>query len=241
MRVAIGVALFALAAGCATPDDVAGPSDTLSSTGTTVVAATTTSSTSTTSTTTTTAPVETTTTTAPHREIVIAGTGRVYTLEESQAFGEFGPLLWNLVTTIHHKDAIEHHPLHEWVIWGPLWGGRIYDPTRSQDVYGVTDLDAIDPQEVAGAIPMGKTIILRQVRWSLDDLNTFGDELTALFIASEGEPLVCSMSRHEGVGLSLEVAESQLESVRAAIEATSVPVEAVIFDVVDECVFAVEL
>src|SRR3990172_7635690 len=83
-------------------------------------------------------PPATSTTTLPYRELVIHGTGKVYTPEESQAFGEFGPLLWNLVTTLNGTDRIEHHPGYEWVIWGPMWGGHIYDPGR--ETYGVTNL-----------------------------------------------------------------------------------------------------
>jgi hypothetical protein len=234
MRVAIRVALLALAAACAASDDVAGPSDLPSTTRTPVVAATTTS----TSTTTTTAPAETTTTTAPHREMEIRGTGKVYTLEESQAFGEFGPLLWNLVTTIHQKNAIEHHPRYEWVIWGPLWSGHIYDPTRSHDVYGVTDLDAIEAEEVAGAVPAGTTIILREVRWSLDDLNAWSPELGQMVHNQVGQS-ICAISTHAAFGFTLEVAESRLDYVEGLVDSlvvrTSVPREAVILEVSDAC------
>ena len=238
MRMVTIAALVLVVAGCATPNEVARPSDTLSTTGTTVGAATTTSSTSTTSTTTTSVPVETTTTTAPHREIVIPGTGRVYTLDESQAFGEFGPLLWNLVTTIHHKDAIAHHPLHEWVIWGPLWGGRLYDPERSHDVYGVTDLDAIDPVEVAGGVPAGTTVILREVPWSLDQMSAWSPALSELFTIQVGQS-ICDIDRSDGFGFTLEVAESRLAYVEGLVEAlfedTDVPREAVTLEVSEDC------
>lgn len=162
----------------------------------------------------------------------------MYTLEESQAFGEFGPLLWNLVTTIHHKDAIEHHPLHEWVIWGPLWGGRLYDPTRPQDVYGVTDLDAIEPAGVAGAVPAGTTIILREVRWSLDDLNAWSPALFELFTIQVGQS-ICEIDQGVEFGFALEVAESRRAYVEGLVETlfedTDVPREAVTLEVSEDC------
>jgi hypothetical protein len=230
MRIAIVLVMAGLAA-CTTPDEVAVSPDPPSTTATT-------STEITTSSTSTTAPAETTTTTEPPREIVIRGTGKVYTLEESQAFGEFGPLLWNLVTTIHHKDAIEHHPLHEWVIWGPLWGGRIYDPTRFHDVYGVTDLRAIEAEEVAAAVPAGTTIILREVRWSLDDLDSWSPALLELIINQVGQS-ICDIERRDGFGFTLEVAESRLTYVESLVdslvERTSVPREAVILEVSEDC------
>jgi hypothetical protein len=168
----------------------------------------------------------------------IRGIGRVYTLEESQAFGEFGPFLWNLVTMIHHKDAIEHHPRYEWVVWGPLWGGHVYDPTRSHDVYGVTDLDAIAPEEVASALPAGTTIILREVRWSLDDLNAWSPELGQMVNNQVGQS-ICAISTGVAFGFTLEVAQSRLGYVESLVdslvERTSVPREAVILEVSDDC------
>jgi len=237
MRVVIVTALLAAVAACATADDLAAFQEPSSTAPTTSTGATT-SPTSTPTTTTSTTPAETTTTTAPHREIVIRGTGKVYTLEESQAFGEFGPLLWNLVTTIHHKEAIAHHPGHLWVIWGPLWGGRLYDPARSHDVYGVTDLDAIDPVEVAGAVPAGTTIILREVPWSLDEMSAWSPALSELFTIQVGQS-ICAIDRNDGFGFTLEVAESRLAYVEGLVETlfedTDVPREAVTLEVGEDC------
>lgn len=162
----------------------------------------------------------------------------MYTLEESQAFGEFGPLLWNLVTTIHHKDAIEHHPGHLWVIWGPLWGGRVYDPTNLHTIYGVTNLDAIDPEEVAGAIPKGRTIVLREVPWALDQMNEWSADVASMTTSQVGQS-ICAMSTSAGFGFTLEVAANRLAYVEGLVEdlvdETDIPGEAITIEVSKKC------
>jgi len=155
-------------------------------------------------------------------DLVIQGTGKVYSLEEAQAFGEFGPLLWNLVTTLNGSDTIEHGPGYEWVIWGPLWGGPIPYETN---VYGITDLSAVDPDAAAAAVPAGTAIRLRQVPWSLDDLGQFKDRLLAL--AMDGT--VCQ------VGPSSPVDGITVVSVTDEIDLVGVPPEVVRFEIVESC------
>lgn len=155
-------------------------------------------------------------------DLVIRGTGKVYSAEEAQAFGEFGPLLWNLVTTLNRSDSIEHGPRHEWVVWGPLWGGPI--PYESS-VYGVTDLDAVDLDAIAAAVPVGTSIRLRQVAWSLDDLNRFKADLVVLVMRRT----VCH------VGPSSPVDGITIVSVTDEIDLGGVPPEAVLFEIVDSC------
>lgn len=161
----------------------------------------------------------------------------MYTLEESQAFGEFGPLLWNLVTTIHHKDAIEHHPGHLWVIWGPLWGGRVYDPVRQVNVYGVTDLDAIDPVEVAGAVPAGTTITLREVPWALDDLNRWSSAILGFFADQpDDDRVLCGFDRrNDGLGFDVTLAVHGSSDFDAAMLVAGMPADAVFYEFLDEC------
>lgn len=170
----------------------------------------------------------TSTTTVPYRELVIHGTGKVYTLEESQAFGEFGPLLWNLVTTLNGTDQIEHHPGHQWVIWGPMWGGRIYDPGR--DTYGVTDLDAVDLEAVAAAVPAGETIVLREVLWSLDELNEFRDRLRD--IAGGLDTLSCGISWgvRPGEGLRIDGTADHADQIISDWELQGLPPEVLHFE-----------
>jgi hypothetical protein len=115
-------------------------------------------------------------TTPPAPDISITGTRAPYTFEETQAHGEFGPLLWGLVTTIGGMDDIPHGPTYEWVTWGPLWGG--YQAGSGPiEVYGVTDLSAVDVDAVAAVVPVGTTIILREVEWSLDELEEYAEIL----------------------------------------------------------------
>ena len=109
---------------------------------------------------------------------MIWGTRDAYTFEETQAFGEFGPVLWGLVTTLHGTDQIEHGPAYEWVRWGPLWGGSL-QVAGPHDTYGVTDLAAVDIEAIAAVIPTGEAVVVREVRWSLDDLEAFMDDLYA--------------------------------------------------------------
>ena len=116
--------------------------------------------------------------TTPPPDLIINGTREPFTFEETQAFGEFGPLLWGLVTTIGGIDDIPRGPTYEWVTWGPLWGG--YQAGSGPDeVYGVTDLSKVDPTTVAAVVPEGTTIILRQVDWSRDELEEYAESLWA--------------------------------------------------------------
>jgi len=114
----------------------------------------------------------------PQREVVIEGTREPYTFDETQAYGEFGPVLWHLVTTVNGTDAIDHHPQYEWVEWGPRWAGHQPDD-GPHTVYGVTDLSAVDVEAVATILPIGTTIVLREVRWSLDQLEEWKEMLNA--------------------------------------------------------------
>ncbi|MFH1331226.1 MAG: hypothetical protein ABIJ48_11310 [Actinomycetota bacterium] len=166
----------------------------------------------------------TTTTVASPPELVVEGKGPVYTLEEAQVFGEFGPLLWGLVTTLNGTDAIAHGPRHEWVIWGPLWAGRL--PVQGlYDVYGVTDLSAVDPEAIAAVVPAGTTIVLREVRWSLDELNQF----EALIRSGVPDNGICEIG-----GGSL-VNRLRLVSTVPDPDLAGVPPEAVVVEVVGEC------
>ena len=114
--------------------------------------------------------------TLPHQEMVIHGTRAPYTFEETQAYGEFGPLLWDLVTTLNGTDDIPHEPTYQWVTWGEQWAGHQPDPGPF-DVYGVTDLGEVDVEAITAVVPVGTTIVLRQVEWSLDELEEFAEML----------------------------------------------------------------
>jgi hypothetical protein len=116
------------------------------------------------------------TVTLANQEIVIEGTRAPYTFEETQAYGEFGPFLWGLVTTLNGIDDIPHGETYEWVTWGPQWAGHQPDPGPFE-VYGVTDLDAVDTEAIGAVVPVGTTIVLRQVEWSLDELEEFAEML----------------------------------------------------------------
>ena len=111
-------------------------------------------------------------------DITIEGAREPFTFEETQSYGEFGPLLWGLVTTIGGIEDIPHGPTYEWVTWGPLWGGY-QAGTGPIEVYGVTDLSAVDPDAVAAVVPFGTTIILREVAWSRDQLEDYAAALWA--------------------------------------------------------------
>jgi hypothetical protein len=119
---------------------------------------------------------ETVVSTTSPPDLVVVGTRGAFTFEETQAYGEFGPFIWGLVTTIGGVDDIPHGPAYEWVTWGPLWGGY-QAGTGPIEVYGVTDLSAVDPDAVAAVVPVGTTIILRQVEWSRDQLEDYLDTL----------------------------------------------------------------
>ncbi len=113
-------------------------------------------------------------------DVIISGTRGPYSIDEIQRSGEFGPLIWSLVTTLNGSDDIPHGPGYQWVDWGPLWAGRLIDPTfPGADVYGVTDLLAVDPVALAAVVPRVQTVVLVQVDWSLDDLERFADDLQA--------------------------------------------------------------
>lgn len=111
-------------------------------------------------------------------DLLIEGTRTPYTFDETQAFGEFGPLLWGLVTTLGHTDSIPHGPAYEWVDWGPLWAGQL-PVSGPNEVFGVTDLTAVDIESIAAVVPTGTTIAFREVRWSLDELEQFAADLQA--------------------------------------------------------------
>jgi hypothetical protein len=160
--------------------------------------------------------------------VLIHGTGKVYTLEESQAFGEFGPLLWNLVTTLNGTDRIEHHPGYEWVIWGPMWGGRIYDPGR--ETYGVTDLDAVDPETVAAAVPAGKTIVLREVPWSLDELNELSDRLRDIAGGLDTQECGISWGVRPGEGLRIDGTADHADQIVSQWKLQGLPLEVLHFE-----------
>ena len=182
-------------------------------------------------------PAETTTTTEPAAELIITGTGKVYTLEESQHFGEFGPLIWNLVTTLNGTDEIEHHPTYEWVIWGPMWGGRLNGSRPWREIFGVTDLDTVDPEAIAAAVPTGTVIVLREVRWSLDQLNDFLDSLRPEDIADD--PIFCELSTSPETGLELVATVAQIEFLQSELPGVLGDLfEAVHFTMTDECHYA---
>lgn len=111
-------------------------------------------------------------------DLLIDGTRIPYTFDETQAFGEFGPLLWGLVTTLNHTDSIPHGPGYEWVDWGPLWAGQL-PVSGPNEVFGVTDLSAVDIEAIAAVVPTGTAIGFREVRWSLDELEQFAADLWA--------------------------------------------------------------
>jgi hypothetical protein len=213
------LALALVVTSCGSP--TANPSTTSSATTpppvTTLVTATTVVTTTTTS-----------TTTVPYRELAIHGTGKVYTLEESQAFGEFGPLLWNLVTTLNGTDRIEHHPGYEWVSWGPTWGGRIYD--AGGNTYGVTDLDAVDPEAVAAAVPAGETIVLREVPWSLDELNEFSDRLREIARGMDTQNCGISWGVRPGEGLHIDGTADQAYEIASQWALNGLPPQALHFE-----------
>lgn len=177
-------------------------------------------------------PVETTTSGVPTSvslpppeptDVIIEGTRTPYTFDETQAFDEFGPLLWHLVTTINGTDDIPHGPGHEWVTWGPIWAGRL-PASGPYDVFGVTDLTAVDLEAIAAIVPVGTTIAFREVQWSLDQLGQFADELGA------GAPDngVCATGSGGYVNRIRVIATEPLNL-------GGVPPDAVAIELVDEC------
>ncbi|MFH2073390.1 MAG: hypothetical protein ABIJ75_11120 [Actinomycetota bacterium] len=156
-------------------------------------------------------------------ELVIEGIRVPYTFEETQAYGEFGPVLWGLVTTIGGVEGIPHGPGYEWVTWGPLWGGSLPGP-NPYDVYGVTNLLAVDVDAIAAVIPQGQIIVLREVRWSLDELEDFKSVL------NDGAPDngVCSTG-FDGTANRIRLVAT------ADLDLGGVPLDAVAVETVDEC------
>ena len=157
-------------------------------------------------------------------DLVIEGTRDAYTFDETQSFGEFGPVLWGLVTTINGTDQIEHSGDYGWVVWGDLWAG--YLPVSTDlEFYGVTDLSAVDAEAVAAVIPVGDTIVLRQVRWSLDQLN---DWKAAISVAMPDNG-ICS------VGYGYSVNRINIGATSPHPDLGDVPAEAVVIEVVPDC------
>jgi hypothetical protein len=163
------------------------------------------------------------------KEVLIHGTRAPYTFEETQAFGEFGPLLWGLVTTLNGAAEIAHGPTYDWVDWGPPWAGHQPD-SGPHDVYGVTDLSAVDVDAIAEVVPIGTTIVLRQVAWSLDELEEFKEWLNA------GAPDngVCS------TGFGLIPNRVSVVALASSLDLGDVPPGAVALETVDECPVYVE-
>jgi hypothetical protein len=163
------------------------------------------------------------------KELLIHGTRAPYTFEETQAFGEFGPLLWDLVTTLNGADEIPHGPTYDSVDWGPLWAGHQPD-SGPYDVYGVTDLSAFHVDAIAAVVPIGTTIVFRQVAWSLDELEEFKEALNA------GAPDngVCS------TGFGLIPNRVRVVALASSLDLGDVPPEAVAIETVDECPVYVE-
>ncbi len=157
-------------------------------------------------------------------EVRIEGTREPYTQEEARSFGEFDPLVWSLVTTLNGTNDIPHGPHYEWVTWGPLWSGRLPIP-GPPDVYGVTSISAIDPEAIAAVVPAGTTLILREVRWSLDELNEFKDRI------NDAAPQngVCVTS------FGAAVNRIQVVATVAEPDLRGVPLDAVAIEVVDAC------
>lgn len=152
-------------------------------------------------------------------EVNVDGTRAPYTDEELQSFDEFGPLLWHLVTTASGTDDIPHGPNHEWVQWGWNWAGHQPDD-GPHDVYGVVDLSAVDLDELAAGIPVGTTIVLRQVRWSKDQLSGFAQEL----YSGAPENGICS------TGSGLEPNKVRITATTPTPDLGGVPADAVWLD-----------
>jgi hypothetical protein len=157
-------------------------------------------------------------------DLRIEGTRPPYTFEETQAYGEFGPVLWGLVTTLSGADEIPHGPAYEWVDWGPLWAGHQPDP-GPYDVYGVTDLSAVDPDAIAAVVPIGSTIVLREVEWSLDQL----EEFIELLIVGASENRVCS------TGFGMTPNRVRVVALAPGPVLGDVPREALAIEIVDDC------
>ena len=162
----------------------------------------------------------------PVPDLVIEGTGEPYSesFDGTEYFGEFGPLLWGLVTTINDTDEIDHAADHSWVVWGDLWAGQlpIY---AGPDIYGITDLAVFDPAGLAAVIPRGTTLIFRQVSWSLDKLTMWKLQL------SDGMPDngICHVAFGAAIN-QLTVFASSSE-----VDLRGVPQDAVVIDIVPDC------
>ena len=157
-------------------------------------------------------------------ELRIAGTRAAFTTEEYGSFGEFGPLLWGLVTTINGTGEIATDPMDGQVRWGPLWGGRLPDD-GTEAVYGVTDLDAVDVDAIAGVIPLGQTVVLREVQWSLEELTDFKARINA----GAPENGVCT------TGFGPEANTIHVVSLSSEPDLAGIPPDSVTIEVVSEC------
>lgn len=175
----------------------------------------------------------------PPSERIIVGTGNVYTLEESQAFGEFGPLLWNLVTTLNRTDEIDHGPGYEWVAWGPLWGGRLRGTYEFPKVYGVTDLDAVDAEAMAAAVPAETVIVLREVPWSIDELEDYETQLRTLMFENQALGICAWDLRNGEDGIHVTATPAQIEILRIEIPRLGMPTEAFSFEAASHCPYMV--
>ncbi len=155
-------------------------------------------------------------------EVVIVGT-REYTFEETQSFGEFGPMLWGVVTTLNGTDDIPHGPGHEWVDWGPVWAGHQPDP-GPYEVYGVTDFSTVDAEALADVVPAGMIIVIREVQWSLNEL----DEYRTILWKGAPDNGVCST----GFG----VVPNRVRVVALPhLNTGYIPFEALSIEIVEEC------
>jgi len=154
--------------------------------------------------------------------VVIPGIRDPYTESETLASGEIGPLVWSLVTTVNQTPTIHHSDDYSQIDWGPLWAG-FQETTSSYDVYGVTDLSAVDAGAIAAVVPRGTTIALREVRWSLDELDNFATVLAA------GAPDngVCAIGHRFQDHLWIQAT--------AGLDLGDVPADAIEVETVDSC------
>ena len=157
-------------------------------------------------------------------ELVIEGTRDAYTIDETQSFGEFGPILWGLVTAVNGTDEIEFGTEYGGVVWGDQWGG-FWLGTGGDLVYGVTDLDAVDAGAVAAVIPEGEIVVLRQVRWSLDQLEDWLQGISAGMPDND----VCA------VGVDHASNSVFVIAIDGRVDLGQIPSEAVMIEAVPEC------
>ena len=134
------------------------------------------------------------------------------------------------MTTLNRTDEIEHHPTYEWVIWGPLWGGRLSSAYEVPERYGVTDLDQVDPAAIAAAIPTGKVIVLREVRWSLDELGKFSDRLMEITSGIDTTRCGIFWGVRPGEGLHITADEAQAGQIAAQWDLLGLPADLLQFE-----------